>query len=112
MGACSFVVYATGKDLKDAYLNAVKGALINYSEDSYNGSVSTTTGVEDVTHLYPKYGTAKFKTALVEALNALEKGMPCLAVEIKGAALKEFCKNHGLERRRIKAFVLFGVAAC
>ena len=44
MGAGFFVDYSDGKDAKDAYSKAVKKAEIQYGNDPYNSTISTTDG--------------------------------------------------------------------
>jgi len=49
MGASTFWDTATGKTLEEAYDKAVQSALFEYGHDSYNGTISTTRGVIDIT---------------------------------------------------------------
>lgn len=46
MGGTDFRTYATGTDLQTAYRSAVSDALMEYGHDGYNGTISTTSGVE------------------------------------------------------------------
>ena len=89
MGACDFKTIGYGKDLQDAYKNAVESALYEHGHDSYNGTISTTSGVELVTDA-PRYGTQAFRDWLNNQFDTIENGSritkrgPALAVEIKG----------------------------
>lgn len=56
MGACSFTTSAYGKSISDAYNNAVDDATHEYGNDAYNGTISTTRGVKDVTAEYKRSG--------------------------------------------------------
>lgn len=48
MGACSFTRIGYGKDLKNAYQNAVDEAIEYYGNNPYNGTISTTCGCTKV----------------------------------------------------------------
>lgn len=50
MGACSFVNKSKARSMKDAYNNLVEEATSEYGHDSYNGTISTTTGYSDITN--------------------------------------------------------------
>jgi hypothetical protein len=47
-------MYARGKNLSDAYDRAVENATREYGDDPYNGTVSTTNGVTDVTQSFKR----------------------------------------------------------
>jgi hypothetical protein len=111
MGACDFTVKAFGKDIKDAFKNAVEEALYENGHDSYNGTISTTQLVRDVTKEFPRYGTKAFWEKFDEARHTVPK-WDCHAIELTGKALKEFRAKHGLARKRIRVFLFFGTAAC
>jgi hypothetical protein len=49
MGACTFRNSTTAKSMQDAYRNLVEDAVSEYGSDSYNGTISTTDGYEDLT---------------------------------------------------------------
>lgn len=112
MGACNFKTLAAGKDLNDAFKNAVDAALYEHGRDNYNGTISTTS-LCGIRGGMPRYGTKAFYDA-VERLhdkNGLQK-WDCWAVEVTGKALKAYRQRHGLERRRIRVFFFFGLAGC
>lgn len=48
MGACEFSDISFGKDAQDAYGKAVSEALYEYGHNSYNGTISTTSGFVEV----------------------------------------------------------------
>lgn len=110
MGACDFKTLAAGKDLKDAFKNAVNAALYEHGHDSYNGTISTTSlcGIREG---MPRYGTKAFYDAVnrLHAQGGFQK-WDCWAIEVKGKALKAYRQGHGLERRRIRVFCFFGLA--
>lgn len=110
MGACDFATIGAGKDLKDAYNNAVEDALYQHGHDPYNGTISTTS-LMGLASNAPRYGTKAFNKYVHNALDTMPKWQ-CYAVEVKGKALKEYRKQHGLERKRIKVFYFFGIAGC
>lgn len=56
MGASFFKKRYSGKSLKDAYSNAVDDAISEYGHDPYNGTISTTDGVTDMTSEYKSSG--------------------------------------------------------
>lgn len=110
MGACDFTTISYGKDLKDAFNNAVENARYEHGHDSYNGTISTTSLV-GLDLNAPKYGTKAFEKYLGKRFdaNGVQK-YECFAVEIKGKALKEYRINHNLQRRKIKVFFFYGLA--
>jgi hypothetical protein len=56
MGACSFTTSSYGKSMSEAYNNAVEDATHEYGNDAYNGTISTTRGVRDVTAEFKRSG--------------------------------------------------------
>jgi hypothetical protein len=52
MGATNFQTKERGKSMSDAYQRAVEDAINEYGNDSYNGTISTTRGVEDKTQFF------------------------------------------------------------
>jgi len=56
MGASFFRTTYRGKSLSDAYKSAVQDAEEEYGHDSYNGTISTTDGVTDLTSSYKSSG--------------------------------------------------------
>ena len=56
MGACSFQTTSYGKSISDAYSNAVADAVSEYGTDAYNGTISTTNGVRDMTSEFKRSG--------------------------------------------------------
>lgn len=110
MGACSFYQSAYGKDLQDAYKNAVDEARYEHGHDSYNGTISTTDLI-GLDSSAPRYGTKAFSKYLNKRLDTMDK-WSCLAVEVTGKALKEYRQRHGLQRRKIKVYFFYGIAGC
>jgi len=111
MGACNFVTHGFGTDIKQAFARAVDAAQYEHGHDSYNGTISTTSFRKELTSEMPRYGTKAFRKALDKFFESAPK-WECFAVEITGKALKEYRKRHGLERKRGKAYLFFGVASC
>lgn len=56
MGACSFQITSYGKSISEAYSNAVADAIHEYGNDAYNGTISTTSGVRDMTSEFKRSG--------------------------------------------------------
>jgi hypothetical protein len=56
MGACSFQTTSYGKSISEAYSNAVADARYESGNDSYNGTISTTQGVSDMTSEFKRSG--------------------------------------------------------
>ena len=56
MGATLIEVRSRGKSMLDAYNNAVEDAVYENGNDSYNGTISTTNGVTDITKQYRASG--------------------------------------------------------
>lgn len=56
MGACSFQTTSYGKSISEAYSNAVADAVSEYGTDAYNGTISTTNGVRDMTSEFKRSG--------------------------------------------------------
>jgi hypothetical protein len=111
MGACDFFTIAAGKDLLDAYNNAVEQAIFEHGHDSYNGTISTTYGP-------PKYAESirfrKWNTLeeyAYKQINTMDK-WDCKAIALQGKMLKEYKAKHDLKGTRKKVFVFFGLAGC
>lgn len=56
MGASLITTTSRGASMKEAYRNAVEDAVYEHGNDSYNGTISTTSGFRDVTKEYRKSG--------------------------------------------------------
>lgn len=56
MGAQLIQLTARGASLKEAYTNAVEDAIFEHGNDSYNGTISTTNGVDDHTSRFKSSG--------------------------------------------------------
>jgi hypothetical protein len=54
MGASWFEITAYGKTLSDAYTNAVAEAEVESGNDSYNGTISTTHTIDDLTDQFKR----------------------------------------------------------
>lgn len=54
MGATDFFTTASGKNIREAYSKAVQNAIDEDGNDPYNGTISTTCSVKDVTAEYHK----------------------------------------------------------
>lgn len=114
MGMSCFGTIEVGKysNAREAYHAAREQATNQYGTDPYNGTIATTSGVVDATVEAPRYGTKAFRAWENARLDRLQKFGNCVAIEIKGAALKELKKSYGLKAKRgIKAFYFFGWAA-
>jgi len=118
MGATDFYVTVIGdfKTIEEAYRQAVVEAIEQYGADPYNGTISTTSGVKDLTSLAPKSakGIQKFIEESVsdEKFGLSKRGM-CGCIEFKeGKVKKAMRKREGFVGKRCRAFVFFGWAAC
>lgn len=116
MGATTFYETSFGKDVHDAYRNAVEEALYERGHDSYNGTISTTSGVRLFKKgEHPRYGTKAFEkwvdkmTSEEGARYGVDKWGSAGAVEIPRARMLK--KHPNLKGKRIKQFYLFGWAA-
>jgi hypothetical protein len=55
MGASSFITAGTGKTAETAYRKLVSKMEKAYGNDGYNGTISTTSGFVDLTHIAPAF---------------------------------------------------------
>jgi hypothetical protein len=111
MGACDFTTVGIGKDLKDAYRNAVHEALDYYGhQEGYSGTISTTSCPESPEPIrFKKWDTLN---AYIEKNVWKVEKWDCKCIELKGKMLKDYKDKHGLKRTRKKVYVFYGVAAC
>lgn len=79
MGAHSFEAWGTGWSMEEAYRKAVADAKEENGTDPYNGTISTTSGFEDVTKAYKnsKLSLDKFQD---EYLDKAKKWGPALGI--------------------------------
>lgn len=56
MGACTFSFSKRATSLNEAYKDSVDDAIEEYGNDSYNGTISTTTGIIDLTNEFKRSG--------------------------------------------------------
>ena len=117
MGATNFSTTKIAKTPREAYKEAVKGALYEYGNDSYNGTISTTESYYFFNE-HPRWGTKAFDKWEDKMLaqyedNPIQKWGACGCVEIKGKAAKEIKEVNGLKGKRgLKVWYFFGLAAC
>ena len=116
MGACDFSVTKIAKTPREAYKEAVEGALYEHGNDGYNGTISTTEGYYYFDE-HPRWGTKKFddweNKILSRDNGPVQKWRACGCVEIKGKAAKEIKEVNGLKGKRgLKVWYFFGWAAC
>lgn len=116
MGASNFSLSYVGKNVQEAYKDAVADALYEYGHDPYNGTISTTHGF----HLFdkkdhPRYGTKAFSKWEDEILGekgrrlGIEKWLKAAAVEVPRSIMLKHRPN--LKGKRVKEFYFFGWAA-
>jgi len=113
MGATDFRNLAVGryKNASEAYNSLVEDALHDSGHDTYNGTISTTSGfiMRDDN---PRYGTKAFDKWEDKMLDVAQKWEDCVCVEITGAVLKRIKENRGHKGKKgIKAFYFIGWAA-
>ena len=80
MGASFFKTSYRGKSLSDAYRNAVQDAEDEYGHDSYNGTISTTSGIIDRTREFKASGKSlsEYIDSQVERLNKRDCAAICI----------------------------------
>ena len=99
MGAVSFSTYATGKDVNDAYEKAVNYATFEHGHDSYNGTISTTSGVIE---LNVKVTDTETIDNLINKFFDGDMSMP---------AIQKWGKAGAIKHPDGKGYVFFGWAA-
>ena len=110
MGAISFTTTSYGKDLDDAYRNAVERAIEYYGTNPYNGSISTTYGcrkvygVVDANTKWTQTKESKAYKAISELLDNMEK-RECKGIDL-GKVSNRITHHNGWHK-----FLLFGWAA-
>ena len=116
MGAWDFSITKIAKTPREAYKEAVKGALYEHGHDGYNGTISTT---DDYYFFdkHPRWGTIAFdkweNKILGDDHGPIQKWGACGCVEITGKAAKEIKEVNGLKGKRgLKVWYFFGWAAC
>lgn len=113
MGAHTFQTTMGGKNMTagEAYTEACKGAEWEDGHDSYNGTISTTSG-----HRMIECGRRSINALIDSVLDdedsPIQKWGPAGCIELKRARLRDWKKANGfLGKRDIRAFVFFGWAA-
>lgn len=84
MGACTFQERARGKSIHEAYREAVREAREEYGNDAYNGTISTTNGVIDVTSEFKRSGLS-LGEFINKNIDRAEKRGHCLGICVKEA---------------------------
>lgn len=84
MGACSFTQKSMGASMSEAYRNAVSEAREEYGNDSYNGTISTTSGVRDVTEEFKRSGLS-LHDFIDKNIDRAQKWGSCLGICLKPA---------------------------
>ena len=113
MGATDFGNLAVGrfKNASEAYTDLVEEATHEYGYNSYNGTISTTSGFT-MRDDNPRYGTKAFDKWENKMLDVAQKWEDCICIEIKGAILKRMKESRGYKGKKgIKAFYFIGWAA-
>jgi hypothetical protein len=82
MGATTFEIKYRANSLSEAYNNASSDAREEYGNDSYNGTISTTSGVKDVTNEFKRSGLSLSKF-VDKNIDRAEKWGNCLGICIK-----------------------------
>lgn len=112
MGATTFSATIDGKGMlpNDAYAALVEQARHDHGHDPYNGSISTTSGYVMV-HPGRRPIAKVINEILSDETSHICKWGPAGCVELKGKALSDWRKRHGLSGTRARAYTFFGVAA-
>ena len=74
MGATNFSLKVGGKSLDDAYKSAVQNAVYENGNDSYNGTISTTSGITNKTSEFKRSGLTPNEFISKEINNARKWG--------------------------------------
>jgi len=82
MGACDFQNKSRGTSMSEAYRSAVSEAREEYGNDSYNGTISTTSGFRDLTSEFKRSGLSLNKF-IDENIDKAEKRGNCFGICIK-----------------------------
>lgn len=115
MGAHDFGTARITKTPYEAYRKAVKEALYEHGNNSYNGTISTTSGFYFFDE-HPRWGTKAFDKwedkILSDDNSPVEKYGKCGCIEIKGKAAKNIKEVNGFKGKRgLKVWYFFGWAA-
>jgi hypothetical protein len=112
MGSHTFRQTVGGKQMmpRDAYATLVQRARDEYGDNSYNGTIATTSGFVMV-----DAGRRRIDTVINEILkdesSNIQKWGPAGCIELKGTKLTEWRKRNGLAGTRARAYAFFGWAA-
>lgn len=79
MGATTIITGARGRNMREAFDNAVKDADDYYGhQEGYSGSINTCSLTKDVTHLYKSMGRNKLEDHIIENTNKREVWGYCI----------------------------------
>lgn len=82
MGACDFRTKSRGASMSEAYRSAVDEAREEYGNDSYNGTISTTSGFRDLTSEFKKSGLS-LHDFIDKNIDKAQKRGSCFGICIK-----------------------------
>lgn len=113
MGACTFTntIGGKGMDPNTAYKELCRQAQYDHGHDPYNGTISTTSGYVIVTVAKGRSIDKVIDEELMGGDSPVQKWGPAGCIEMRGKALTEWKRDHGLAGTRARAFVFFGWAA-
>jgi len=94
----------------EGYRELVEEARFNYGNDSYNGSISTTSGFVMVNKGKRRLNTVVRET-LKDESSQIRKWGPAGCIELTGSHLTRWRRQHGLAGTRARAYLFFGWAA-
>jgi hypothetical protein len=112
MGSHTFQQTIGGKKMtaREGYRELVEQAQYSSGHDPYNGTISTTHGFVMVDQ-----GRRQLRTAVNAELDnpnsEVRKWGPAGCIELRGAQLTRWRRQHGLAGTRAKAYLFFGWAA-
>ena len=108
MGACTFTNYYVGKlNIQDAYKQLCENARIEYGQDPYNGTISTT----DLIGCREQLPREDFLESINRDLENMNK-WECKCIVLKGVSEKRIKSSYPLKGKRgINVYVFYGWAS-
>lgn len=89
MGACTFQHKTSSRSMNDAYQDLFDESVYENGHDSYNGTISTTSGIRDVTNMFKRSKLSLDKFIHTIGLEETQKWGDAWGIEIKKPRLKK-----------------------
>jgi hypothetical protein len=100
MGAIDFIIRQKGTDANDAYTTAVEEAIEEYGNDLYNGTISTTSHLFDITKQYRE--SKKSKEDFIHDILDRASKRTCYCIEEKAPVKNESKIKSKIEHNFVK----------